>query len=57
MTELVDAIKTLAEMCGVFYKHLKKQGFANKEALILTQAYLQTTLKPRQNNQQQNTNA
>lgn len=53
MSTVIDAIKAVAEMCGIFHKHLKVQGFSNKEALILTEVYLETTLapKPKANNE------
>lgn len=44
---VVDAIKATAEMCGIFMKHAKEQGFSQKEALALTQTFLQETLKPK----------
>ena len=49
MSDFIDAIKAMAEMCGIFYKHLKKQGFSNKEALTLTETYLWATLTPKNN--------
>ena len=50
MSAVIDAIKAMAEMCGIFHKHLKKQGFSNKEALSLTEAYLWATLTPKNDN-------
>ena len=47
MPNIIDAIKALGEMCGIFMKHLEKQGFSRKEALVLTQTYLQATVTPK----------
>lgn len=47
MPNIFDAIGATAEMCWLFMKHLKKQGFSQKEALVLTQTFLQTTLSPK----------
>ena len=44
---IIDAIKATGEMCGVFMRHLEKQGFSREEALILTQTFLQETIKPK----------
>lgn len=44
---LVDALKAAAELCGILMHHLTEQGFSRKEALALTQTYLQTLTKPK----------
>lgn len=44
---IITALKACAEMCGIFMNHLEKQGFSRKEALTLTQSYLQATLTPK----------
>lgn len=38
--KLADSIGALAEIMGIFYKNLLKQGFRAKEALELTKTYL-----------------
>lgn len=47
MPNIIVHIKAAAEMCWCFMEHLKKQGFSRKEALALTQTFLQTTLLPK----------
>lgn len=47
MADVVDAIKAVGEMCGIFMAQLEEQGFSRKEALTLTQTYLQETLRPK----------
>lgn len=44
--DLVTAFGALAEICGVFHKHLLKQGFRRREALELTKTYLSITITP-----------
>ena len=44
---VIDALKATAEMCGIFIAHLQEQGFSRREALTLTQTFLQETIKPK----------
>lgn len=43
--KLVDSIGSLAEMCGLFYRQLLKNGFTKKQAFELTKAYLLDAFK------------
>ena len=47
MSNIIDALKACAEMCGILMNHLVEQGFSRKEALALTQTYLQTITTPK----------
>lgn len=42
---LIAAIGSLAEMCGIFYQQLLKNGFSKKQALELTKEYLINAVK------------
>lgn len=42
--ELLNALGAMSETCGFFMKQLMAQGFTRKEAIQLTQAYLQSTI-------------
>lgn len=44
LKDLVNAIGSLGEMCGLFRASLLKCGFTREEALELTKTYLQVTL-------------
>lgn len=43
--KVVTAIGSLAEMCGIFYQQLIKNGFSKKQAFDLTRVYLLNTVK------------
>ena len=47
MSNIVDALGACAEMCGILMDRLTEQGFSRKEALTLTQTYLQTITTPK----------
>ena len=42
--EIVNAIGSLGEMCGIFLASLLKNGFTREEAIFLVQHYMSTTL-------------
>lgn len=50
MNEVEKTVATLgaiAEICGIFYKNLLKQGLTKAQALQLTQTYMAITLTPK----------
>ena len=51
--EINIAASVLAEVCRAFYNHLVKLGFTRGEALELTRGYIQATMKPIINNQEE----
>lgn len=42
--DLINALGAMGETCGFFMKQLLAQGFTRKEAIQLTQAYLESTI-------------
>ena len=43
-----ELFKQLADMCSVFHRRLRINGFSRREALKLTQAFVEATLnKPK----------
>lgn len=42
--EMVNAIGSLGEICGIFLASLLKSGFTREEAILLVQHYITTTL-------------
>lgn len=52
-----EMFETLAAMCAVFNKNLRKSGFSRREALKLTQTFVEATLnKPTTQSKEENKN-
>ena len=47
--DLINAIGALCEMCGVMREMLMENGFTRKEAVALVGEYINTTMKPKDN--------
>lgn len=45
MKKMLDAFRALAEMSGVFYKALRKQGVPRKQATQITEGFLSELLQ------------
>ena len=45
VNKTLTAIGGLAELCGMFFKSLIKQGFTKKQALELTIVFLNNTME------------
>lgn len=39
-----ELFETLADMCSVFHRRLRINGFSNRQALKLTQTFVEATL-------------
>jgi hypothetical protein len=46
----------LADMCSVFHARLRLNGFSRREALKLTQAFINATLNKQTNTKEENKN-
>lgn len=53
---MADVFKTLADMCSVFHNRLRLNGFSRREALKLTQAFVDATLKNTTKSKEENKN-
>ena len=42
--------ESLADMCSIFHTRLRLNGFSRREALKLTQAFVNATLKSKEEN-------
>lgn len=45
--KMITTIGAIAEICGIFYRNLLKQGFTQKQALQLTQTYMAISFTPK----------
>lgn len=48
----VDAVGALCETSGLMMKQLRAQGFTRSEAMRLVEAYIKTTLQPKENKEE-----
>lgn len=51
-----ELFKTLADMCSVFHRRLRLNGFSRREALKLTQAFINATLNKQTKSKEENKN-
>ena len=53
---MLDVYEILADMCSVFHSRLRLNGFSRREALKLTQAFMEETLKKPTTSKEENKN-
>ena len=51
-----ELFETLADMCSVFHSRLRLNGFSRREALKLTQAFVDATLNKQTTSKEENKN-
>ena len=51
-----ELFETLADMCSVFHRRLRLNGFSRREALKLTQAFVEATLNKQTKSKEENKN-
>ena len=51
-----ELFKTLADMCSAFHRRLRINGFSNRQALKLTQAFINATLNKSTESKEENKN-
>ena len=51
-----ESFERLADMCSMFYARLIYNGFSRREALKLTQGFIEATLNPKQKSKEEKQN-
>ena len=51
-----ESFERLADMCSIFHARLRLNGFSRREALKLTQGFIDATLNPKQKSKEENKN-